>query len=98
MSDDIQRQICDWAEPVFGPVDHPVSLVDRASGELAELRAAVEARDLDEIGMEAADVLILLYRLADQFGIDLDGAVRTKMEINRNRNWQAAGDGTGSHI
>jgi len=53
---------------------------------------------ISEIGREAADVLILLYRLADQFGLDLDGEVQGKMAINRARKWSAKGDGTGSHV
>ncbi|MFH1806183.1 MAG: dATP/dGTP pyrophosphohydrolase domain-containing protein [Pseudomonadota bacterium] len=96
--DEDQASICAWAEEIFGPVREPVALVDRAKLEMDELREAVEVVDQNEIGREAADVLILLYRLADQFGIDLDGAVQAKMAINRARRWQAAGDGTGSHI
>lgn len=93
-----QRSMCDWAEQTFGPVADPVSLVERALLEMQELGEAVDQRDIGEIGKEAADVLILLYRLADQFDLDLDQEVQAKMEINRSRNWVSKGDGTGSHV
>ncbi len=93
-----QQSICDWAEKIFGPVAYPRALVTRAMTEMKELDEAVVDRDLSEIGREAADVMILLYRLVDQFGLDLDHEVQAKMAINRARQWSAKGDGTGSHI
>lgn len=93
-----QQSICDWAEKIFGPVADPRALVTRAVTEMKELDEAVVDRDLSEIGREAADVMILLYRLVDQFGLDLDHEVQAKMAINRARQWSAKGDGTGSHI
>lgn len=93
-----QQSICDWAEGIFGPVADPRALVTRAMMEMKELDEAVVDRDLSEIGREAADVMILLYRLVDQFGLDLDREVQAKMAINRARKWSAKGDGTGSHI
>ena len=93
-----QQSICDWAEGIFGPVADPRALVARAMLEMKELDEAVADRDISEIGREAADVLILLYRLADQCGRDLDGEVQGKMAINRARKWSAKGDGTGSHV
>lgn len=66
--------------------------------EMHELGDAIDQRDLSEIGKEAADVMILLYRLMDQFGLELGAQCDEKMAINRSRNWQSKGDGTGSHI
>lgn len=90
--------MCDWAETTFGAVRDPLALVDRAMLEMQELRDTVADRDLAEIGKEAADVTILLYRLVDQFGLDLDAELAAKMAINRNRVWVSKGDGTGSHV
>ena len=90
--------MCDWAEQTFGPVRDPKALWDRAMLEMTELGEAVTERDVDEIGKEAADVLILLYRLVDQFGLDLDAELDAKMAINRARKWSSKGDGTGRHI
>ena len=95
-SSENQRSMCDWAEQTFGPVSDPASLVERALVEM--LGEAVQDRDISEIGKEAADVLILLYRLADQFDLDLDQEVQAKMSINRSRTWVSKGDGTGSHV
>lgn len=97
-SSESQRSMCDWAEQTFGPVADPTSLVQRALVEMQELGEAVDQRDINEIGKEAADVLILLYRLADQFDLDLDQEVQAKMAINRSRTWVSKGDGTGSHV
>ncbi|PKR50547.1 DUF550 domain-containing protein [Thalassospira marina] len=98
MQNENQTTICRWADETFGPVADPVALVDRAMMEMQELREAVEARDLSEIGKESADVMILLYRLVEQFGLDLLDQTGAKMAINRNRTWRAKGDGTGSHV
>ncbi|MBO6771366.1 MULTISPECIES: nucleotide pyrophosphohydrolase [Thalassospira] len=93
-----QQSICAWAEETFGPVTDPKALWDRAMLEMHELGDAIDQRDLSEIGKEAADVMILLYRLMDQFGLELGAQCDAKMAINRSRNWQSKGDGTGSHI
>lgn len=93
-----QQSICAWAEATFGPVDNPKALWDRAMLEMHELGAAIDQRDLAEIGKEAADVMVLLYRLMDQYGLELDGQCDGKMKINRSRAWRSKGDGTGSHV
>lgn len=93
-----QQSIAEWAEQTFGPVSDAAVLVDRAAIELAELREAVQNGDIQESGKEAADVTILLFRLMQQLGLDLDGEVTRKMTENRARRWRPKGDGTGSHI
>ncbi|WP_073954729.1 nucleotide pyrophosphohydrolase [Thalassospira sp. TSL5-1] len=85
MEQENQTTICQWAEETFGQVADPVALVDRAMMEMQELRAAVVSQDVDEIGRESADVMILLYRLVDQFGLDLLMQTDAKMAINRKR-------------
>lgn len=93
-----QKSIAAWAEQVFGPVAEPVSLVRRAAIELDELTQAVRDQDAQEIGREAADVVILLSRLMHEYGLSLEEEVDKKMILNRERNWVSAGDGTGTHI
>lgn len=93
-----QKSIAAWAEQVFGPVAEPVSLVKRAAIELDELTQAVRDQDAQEIGREAADVVILLSRLMHEYGLSLEEEVDKKMILNRERNWVSAGDGTGRHI
>lgn len=93
-----QRTMCDWAEKTFGPVNDPKALLTRALLEMDELGQAIDDGDVAEIGKEAADVMILLYRLVDQFGLDLDQEIGAKMAINRSRKWVSKGDGTGAHV
>lgn len=93
-----QKTIAAWGEATFGPAANPFDLVARAQQELSELADAVKQQDSREAAMETADVMILLYRLAEDLGYDLDQSVSEKMAINRARKWVRAGDGTGKHV
>ncbi|WP_262696117.1 dATP/dGTP pyrophosphohydrolase domain-containing protein [Kordiimonas aquimaris] len=93
-----QHSITEWADATFGKVDKPEALVSRARKELDELEEAVISGNSEEISKEAADVLILLYRLLHIHELDASQAVTEKMQENRARQWQSKGDGTGSHI
>ena len=93
-----QESVADWGEETFGPVCDAASLVERAATEMAELREAVDKGGGGESAAEAADVVILLYRLGATLGFDLGQAIDDKMRINRARRWRPAGDGTGQHI
>ncbi|WP_417453253.1 dATP/dGTP pyrophosphohydrolase domain-containing protein [Kiloniella sp.] len=93
-----QTTICDWAEKTFGPVKDPGDLLKRALLETTELSESIEEHNIQEIGKETADVVILLYRLLDQYGLDLNKAINEKIAINRARKWEAKDDGTGSHV
>lgn len=93
-----QKTIAAWGETTFGPAANPLDLVTRAQQELNELADAVKQQDRQEAAMETADVMILLYRLAEDLGYDLNQSVSEKMAINRARKWVRAGDGTGKHI
>ncbi len=93
-----QKSITLWGEETFGPAVNPAVLVARARMEMDELMEAVDAGDHAEAALEAADVFILLYRVATVCGFDINEAVNRKMAINRARKWARKGDGTGSHI
>lgn len=93
-----QKTIADWADDTFGPALDPGDLVTRAADELEELLEAVQKADKQEIGKEAADVVILLMRVMELNGLNLHDEVDKKMQINRSRTWVSKGDGTGSHI
>ncbi|MEX0300152.1 MAG: dATP/dGTP pyrophosphohydrolase domain-containing protein [Kordiimonas sp.] len=98
MKTETQKSVAEWAEQTFGPAkDHSV-LVTRAISEMEELLEAVENNDTAEIGKEAADVAILLWRLMEQNGLDLSQEIMKKMQENRTREWAPKGDGTGKHI
>ncbi len=98
MSGETQQTIAAWAEETFGPATDQTVLVRRARVELDELLDATAAGDTAEIGKEAADIAILLYRLLELNGLDLGAEVTAKMAENRARKWRPKGDGTGSHI
>ena len=54
--------------------------------EIRELIFATE--DTDHFREELADVIIMALSVAGYLGIDIDKAVREKMEINRGREWR----------
>jgi NTP pyrophosphatase (non-canonical NTP hydrolase) len=56
------------------------------SMEIRELIFAIE--DADHFREELADVIITALSAAGYLGIDIDKAVRAKMEINRGREWR----------
>jgi NTP pyrophosphatase (non-canonical NTP hydrolase) len=64
------------------------------SGELAKAVRKAEHLRVDEksesfaVAEEAADVLIFLLKLCNQYGIDLEQAFRDKEEINKKRTWK----------
>ena len=93
-----QQSICAWAEETFGPATSATTLHARAMPEMEELADALMAGDRQEIAHELADIVILLYRVAHESGVDLHTAIDEKMAINRARQWMPTGDGTGKHV
>lgn len=57
-----------------------------------ELLLAAEDDDLESLKEELADVVIQAFSTAGYLGIDIDAAIRRKMEINRNRPWKHEGE------
>lgn len=98
MPPETSASIATWAQDTFGPAPDLMALHARAALELAELAQALAAGTPAETLSEAADVAILLHRIAALSGGDLTSAVDAKMAINRSRTWQRAGDGTGRHV
>jgi len=98
MPRETQQTVAAWAEETFGPATDQTVLVRRAQVELEELLEATAEGNTTEIGKEAADIAILLYRLMEINGLDLSEEVTGKMAENRARSWRPKGDGTGSHI
>lgn len=97
MTRETSASIAQWGAETFGEAADLAVLIQRARAEFDELDAAVRAGDADEIGREAADVMILLHRLAGLIGKDLASEVDAKMQINRTRRWRLSGDGVGQH-
>jgi len=86
-----------WADKTFGPVRDTAALLARARLELDERQETARLARPSEIGQEAADVVILLHRLAALHGLDLEQGSDAKMEVNRRRSWVPDGSGVGRH-
>lgn len=94
-----QESIAAWAEGVFGAAGSNARTAGRANEEMAELvRAATSDKPARDLIEEAADVVIILYRLAARNGYSLDAAIDAKMALNRMRKWTRDGTGHGYHV
>lgn len=98
MATETSQTIREWGDTTFGAPTDLTVLVQRARVEMDELEQALREGDHAEAGREAADVVILLHRLAAIIGQDLNEQVDAKMITNRARKWKSKGDGTGGHI
>ena len=97
-----QQTIKEWQESTF-----PDSTLGGRSAklkeEVAELideldRAAhIVNYDKSKTALEMADVVIVLYGLANLLGIDLHEAINEKMSINRKRLWVFTEQGNYRH-
>ena len=56
--------------------------------EADEALCAVEDRNWENVQEEIADVVIQAFSTAGYLGIDIDAAIRRKMEINKKRPWK----------
>lgn len=77
MSGETQKTISDWAEQTFGPSGPLPRIAARANEEMAELlKGLTFCAEPHQLVEEAADVKIVLYRLAERLGFDLDERLR----------------------
>lgn len=93
-----QESVSAWSTATFGRVTRPIILARRAAEEMKEL-LAVFNNDWNWSGAaeEAADVVIVLYSFLTSIGANLQEEIDRKMAVNRAREWDVAGDGTGQH-
>ncbi len=67
-----QESIAAWCEETFGPAPSVARIAARANEEMAELlRHITSGQDAEDIVEEAADVVIVLYRVAHILGFHL---------------------------
>lgn len=96
--DESQASISSWADRTFGPAGTNMSVARRAHQEMKELLGELAADDGNQKAAgEMADVVCILFRLADRMGFDLLDEVDKKMRINRAREWNLDGKGQGYH-
>lgn len=94
-----QDTISRWTYETFGNAKTNARVAARANEEMAELLRALTADENHPKAIEeAADVVIILYRLASCMGKDLHEEIDRKMAINRTRQWNVTTDGHGYHI
>ena len=94
-----QKSIASWAADTFG-IATPARCATRMNEEVAELLAHLTSPVTIpyEAAEECADILIVLYVLAERLGTDIHAGVERKMAINRARKWKLDGSGCGQHI
>jgi NTP pyrophosphatase (non-canonical NTP hydrolase) len=92
-----QRKITDWATKNFGHTT-PREVAIRGNKEMAELLSEFENRMVDKIPAECADICIFLMQVCEKLGVDLLEEVDKKMDINEERTWRIAPDGSFQHV
>ena len=93
-----QESVSAWAELTFGPAGSNARVASRANEEMAELiRALTIEEKHPKAAEECADIVIVLFRLAERLGVDLLDEVDKKMALNRQREWKRDGSGHGYH-
>ena len=92
----IQSTVCDARECWHFNNEDPMLLLCGLTCEVGELATAIRAKyvynkelppdeDKSSLKHEMADVAIYLYALAEKCGVDLDSAIKSKIEINNKR-------------
>ena len=84
--DAVAHGLWDWAEAYRHLPDLRDSSVDLIRGEVCELE--IECGSEERYAEELADVIIVSLSVAGKLGIDIDAAIRRKMEINKGRPWK----------
>lgn len=93
-----QKSISDWANATFGSTGSNLRVAIRANEELSELLQVLVKDDNDPKAIvEVADVIIVLMRLAERSGYNIEDEIDRKMAINRARQWVLDGSGCGHH-
>ena len=93
-----QKTIEEWRLATFGP-SISMRIAVRANEEMSELLRALSVDDNNpKAASEIADVMIVLYGVAECLEVDLHDEVDKKMKINRARVWNLDGSGHGHHV
>lgn len=94
-----QETVSKWADETFGQARSNLRIACRANEEMAELLRELSMDDHSQKALdECADIVIVLYRVVQQLGGDLQELIDAKMRINRARKWALDGSGQGQHI
>lgn len=102
---ELYGDILGWVSSTFGSERDSGAILIKIDEETAELWEFIEKlkkgwRLEEEIYGEIADLMILVVNLAGRLGLDANmflRTVRSKLEINKEREWIKYPDGTWSH-
>lgn len=103
---DLQQTISQWGRETFGKPDAR-AIATRMNCEVAELLVALNhippagldrADALKAIGLECADIQIMLVQVADALGLNLEALTNEKFEVNRGRSWATGPNGKVQHV
>lgn len=109
----LQADISAWGRETFGrpdvspPADRIAArmnvevaeLINGLSGRCETAPGSLDRAQLDvELGLECADVAIMLVQVADALGVDLEAYVIMKMKTNRAREWGRTSTGKVQHV
>lgn len=83
----VQEYIHDWANRTFPDRAPEAALTKLVMEEIPELLAHRKQKGIEGIGGELADAFILLFDLAQIWGVNVTDAIREKMAINQKRTW-----------
>ena len=93
-----QKSISQWATETFGEAGSNMRVATRTNEEMAELLSALSVdQNHEKAAEECADIVIILYRLCERLGKDLNHEVDKKMTKNRKREWERDGSCHGYH-
>lgn len=102
----IQQSISKWGRETFGKPDAR-AIATRMNCEVAELLVALNhippagmdrADALKAIGLECADIQIMLVQVADALGLNLEALTQEKFEVNKLRSWATGPNGKVQHV
>lgn len=88
---ELTEEVVDWVSGAL-PDRGVKGTAKKLCEEVVELFEAVITEDIDEIGEEIADCMILILDIADCYYIDIPMEVRRKLEINKKRSWRVRND------
>ena len=98
----LQYEISAWANETFpdsampGVMAHLIEEVEELFEATQSAEEAAKRNDddpdmyavkVDEVADECADVMHLLFQVADMYGFDLLAATRLKLKVNKARTW-----------
>ena len=88
--DALAHGLWEGTEAIESAPDLHDACIDLIAAEVCEMGEAWT--DWDKFVEELADVIIVSMSVAGRLGVDIDTAVRRKMEINKTRAWKHEGE------